>query len=170
MKKFQQWTMCGILCAWGLLVLGLAAGCGSDNGDPATDEDVLAGTNTTNTVSSSTNSTSSSTNGTNSVNLAKVNLTGKWMRPMLSSVYSLKHTGASLQGSYYEKNDTNVTGKIAGSVSGVNIEMDVVVTYTDGVRTNFTAHKAGTIKGANHIELKVVSSPLYQGQVQEWYR
>lgn len=99
-----------------------------------------------------------------------INLTGTWRRPGLPSVYELRQSGSSLQGRYYEPNDPNVTGDIAGTVDGDDIEMDVVVDYADDSQADFTAHKSGTILGEDHIELVVTDSPKYQGQVQQWYR
>ena len=99
-----------------------------------------------------------------------VNLTGEWQRPGLGSVYALKQSGISLQGVYYEQGDPYVRGDIAGSVIGGNIEMDIVVRFTDGIRTNFVAHKTGTVISEDHIRLVVTDSPIAQGQVQNWYR
>ena len=48
--------------------------------------------------------------------------------------------------------------------------MDVAVHFTDGIRTDFAAHKSGSIISADHIRLVVTSSPVAQGQVQNWYR
>ncbi|HAL91557.1 MAG TPA: hypothetical protein DCM68_00840 [Verrucomicrobia bacterium] len=101
---------------------------------------------------------------------ADVDLTGEWQRPVAPSIYRLRHTGQSIQGIYYEPNDTNVLGRIAGFVDGDDVEMDIVVTYTDGVRSNFVAHKSGTILSDDHMRLKVTDSPIALGQVQEWYR
>ena len=90
--------------------------------------------------------------------------------PRLGSVYALKQSGISLQGVYYEKEDPYVRGDIAGSVIGGDIEMDIIVRFTDGIRTDFVAHKSGTVISEDHIRLVVTDSPIAQGQVQNWYR
>ncbi|HOW96870.1 MAG TPA: hypothetical protein P5567_06915 [Kiritimatiellia bacterium] len=99
-----------------------------------------------------------------------VNLTGDWQRPGLGSIYRLNQRGVSLQGAYFELEDPYVSGDIAGTVVGSIIEMDVAVHYTDGIRTDFVAHKSGSIISSDHIRLVVTSSPVAQGQVQNWYR
>lgn len=174
-----------IRCALVALCLGFWSGCGGNDGgddsdvvvpdafhpDPnaTNDDDHHTNTNTTTSTSTKTNSpTSTKTNQPASSDLSKVNLTGNWKR--LTAVYRLKHTGASLQGNYVDGVNTNISGKIAGSVSGVNIEMDVIVHYADNPTNDFTAHKSGKITGQNSMRLVVTSSPHYQGQVQDWYR
>lgn len=99
-----------------------------------------------------------------------VNLTGEWQRTGLPSIYRFNHTGESLQGIYYEPDDPQVHGDIAGTVNDPYVELDVVVTYADGIRTNFVAHKTGKIMGEDRLRLVVTHSPHAQGQVQDWYR
>jgi hypothetical protein len=97
-----------------------------------------------------------------------VNLTGNWSR--LNAIYRLRQSGASIQGDYFDTVDPTIRGKIAGSVSGNNAGLTIVVTDSDEPTEGFTARKSVVIRSQNHLTMTVVSSPKFQGQVQEWYR
>ncbi len=173
-------------CSFLALCLGVWSGCGGDDDDNdnphegvpdafhpdpnATDEseDENEDNSSTGTNAPPATTTNAPSSGGGDNSLSKVNLTGNWKR--LTAVYKLKHSGASLQGSYVDGVNSNVSGKIAGSVSGVFVEMDVIVHYADNPTNDFTAHKSGKITGQNSMRLVVTASPHYQGQVQDWYR
>lgn len=153
----------GLILLWAISLSGLGTGCENDSssGDAAS---------ATNNVSATPTNSPADGDSAEDSDTVDVNLTGEWQRPVAPSIYRLRHASSSVQGIYYEPNDTNVSGRIAGSVDGDDVEMDIVVTYTDGVRSNFVAHKSGTILSRDHMRLKVTDSPVALGQVQEWYR
>ena len=140
-------------------ISGLGAGCDDDSSSLSSAEEAADESNAIN-----------ETDEENDSDETGADLTGEWQRTTAPSIYRLRHTGVSIQGIYYEPNDTNVSGRIAGSVDGDDVEMDIVVTYTDGVRSNFVAHKSGGILNRDHMRLKVIDSPVALGQVQDWFR
>lgn len=155
------------------------AGC-NDHGGGGNSADET--TNTTSTATSSTDNSSnssdnsndnsgSSSTSTSSSTSQNYNLTGKWVLSGKTGVYRLQQNGRSVQGLYRDAVNNDVSGSIAGSVSGTRVELDVIVEFASDPTQNFTAHKSGTILSENRMELYVTAGPTqYFGHRQLWLR
>jgi len=97
-------------------------------------------------------------------------LTGLWRRKNNPATYSLRQSGHSLQGRFYDPSDPTIHGDIAGVVHGDEVSLYVAVTYDTHPEDNFVAKKEGKIRSRDHMTLVVTGGPKYVGQVQEWYR
>ena len=166
-----------------LLAAFIFAGCndhGGGGGDPADDttNTTSAATNSTDSSSTSSDSNSGSSSGSTSGSSSSsssssqnYNLTGKWVLSGKTGVYRLTQNGRSVQGLYRDAVNADVSGAIAGSVSGTRVELDVIVEFASDPTQNFTAHKSGTILSENRMELYVTQGPTqYFGHRQLWLR